>query len=252
MSFEQSLFPDSLKMAKLALVFKKDDKMNKNNFRPVNVLPCISKVFEHVYCNQMMMFFNEMLSKFLAAFRKGYNCETVLVTMIEEWKKALSHHKVVGAMLIDLSKAFDCLPHRLLVAKLHAYGLSEKCCKLVISYLMNRKQRVKLGDTRSDWIDVLKGVPQGSILCPILFNVFINDIFYTTGNLYNYADDNTICSYGDAVSEIKSALENATLTAMKWFKDNYMKVNPDKFRAIVLGNKDDVNDLSFDINGSSI
>ena len=252
MSFEQSLFPDSLKMAELAPVFKKDDKMNKNNFRPVSVLPCISKVFEHVYCNQMMMFFNEILSKFLAAFRKGYNCETVLVTMIEERKKALSHHKVVGAMLIDLSKAFDCLPHRLLVAKLHAYGLSEKCCKLVMSYLMNRKQRVKLGDTRSDWIDVLKGVPQGSILGPILFNVFINDIFYTTGNLYNYADDNTICSYGDDVSEVKSALEKATLTAMKWFKDNYMKVNPDKFQAIVLGNKDDVNDLSFDINGSSI
>ena len=94
-------------------------------------------------------------------------------------------------MLIDFSKALDCLPHRLPVAKLHAYGLSEKCCKM--SYLMNRKQRVKLGDTRSDWIDVLKGVPRGSILGPILFNVFINDIFYTTGNLYNYADDNTIC-----------------------------------------------------------
>ena len=99
------------------------------------------------------------------------------------------------------------------------------------------------GDTRSDWIDVLKGVPQGSILGPILFNVFINDIFYTTGNLYNYADDNTVCSYGDDVSEVKSAVENTTLTAMKWFKDNYMKVNPDKFRAIVLGNKDDVNEV---------
>ena len=99
---------------------------------------------------------------------------------------------------------------------------------------MNRKQRVKVGDTRNDWIGVLKGVPLESILDSILSNVFINDIFYATGNLYNYADDNTICSYGDGVLEVKPAQENTTLISLKSFKDNYMKVKADKFQAIVL------------------
>ena len=104
MSFEQCIFPDSLKMTELAPVFKEYDKMNKNNFRPVSVLPCISKVFEHVYCNQMMTFLNEILAKFLAAFRNGDNWETVLVTMIEEWKKHCHIKKSQGLSLSIYTK----------------------------------------------------------------------------------------------------------------------------------------------------
>ena len=95
---------------------------------------------------------------------------------------------------MDLSKAFDCLPHKILLAKLSYYGLSENAVNLISSYLQNRKQQVKINQKLSDWAEIKKGVPQGSILGPLLFNVFLNDIFYflTQGSLFNYADDNTL------------------------------------------------------------
>ena len=189
MSIQQCIFPNCLKNAKLSPVFKKDDSMNKTNFRPVSIMVCFSKVFVKLYCDQLLDFFNKVVSKFLSAFRKGYSCETVLIKMIEDCRKSLSEHMVVAAMLVDLSMAFDCLPHRLLLAKLSAYGLSHDSCHLLMSYLSERKQRVKIGNARRLWSEIIEGVPQGSIHGPLLFNVFINDIFYTIGNVYNYADD---------------------------------------------------------------
>ena len=132
--------------------------------------------FKNLWEAVLLDFFNKVASKFLSAFRKVYSCETVLIKMIEDWGKCLSGHKIVAAMLIDLSKAFDCLPHRLLLAKLSAYGWSNDSCNLLMSYLSERKQRVKIGNSRTSWSEIIKGVPQCSILGPLLFNVFINDI----------------------------------------------------------------------------
>ena len=200
--------------------------MNKANFRPVSILACISKIFERVYSNQMTDYFNDILSLSLSAFRKLYSCETVLVRLIEDWKALLDKHQVVGAMLLDLSKAFDCLPHRLLIAKLSSYGCSKEACKLIYSYLVNRRQRVKIGECRSEWIELKKGVPQRSILGPLLFNLFLNDIFYNISGLYNYADDNTISRHGDTVEMVKTHLEGATNSALNWFSENEMQANP--------------------------
>jgi retron-type reverse transcriptase len=111
---------------------------------------------------------------------------------------ALDDNKFIAAILMDLSKAFDCLPHNLLMLKLEAYGLSENSLKLLKSYLENRRQRIKIGNNYSEWDTLIKGVPQGSILDPVLFNVFINDIFHFVqdSTIYNYADDNAL-SYSD-------------------------------------------------------
>ena len=166
MAFQQCLFPKCLKNAELSPVFKKDDSMNKTNFRPVSILVCFPKIFQKLFCDQLLDFFNKVVSKFLSAFRKVYSCETVLITIIEHWRKCSSEYKIVAAMLIDLSKAFDCLPHRLLLAKLSAYGLSSDSCNLLMSYLSERKQRVKMGNSRSSWSEIINGVPRRSILSP--------------------------------------------------------------------------------------
>jgi len=121
-----------------------------------------------------MVFFNHILS----AFRPGYSCQTALLRVVEDWKIALDRGDHVAAILMDLSKAFDCIPHNLLVLKMRAYGLSDAATDLIHNYLSNRKQMVKIGDACSIWLEIIKGVPQGLILGPMIFYIFINDIVY--------------------------------------------------------------------------
>ncbi|KAK3090925.1 hypothetical protein FSP39_015749 [Pinctada imbricata] len=133
-------------------------------------------MYERPIHDQLSSFFENIFSPFLAAFRRGFGCQTTLLRLVEDWKLTLDQHKCVAAILMDLSKAFDCLPHRLLLAKSEAYGLSGRAVELLGSYIGNRQQRIKILHT-SDWEDLLKGVPQGSILGPLMFNVFISGIF---------------------------------------------------------------------------
>ena len=154
----------------------------------------MSKLNERLLSDQLSAHFNNIFHNFFAAFRASYGCQTTLLRKVEDWKAALDKNMCIGAFLMDLSKAFDCLPHDLLLAKLKAYGANEEPCNLMGSYLSNRHQRVKNVKNVSSWSTIIKGVPQGSILGSLLFNIFINDIFYfvTKTTLYNYADDNTV------------------------------------------------------------
>ena len=134
------------------------------------------------------------MSQFLSAYRKNFSCQNVLWRLIEQWRQHLDSDKNSWSVLMDLSKAFDCLPHDLLIAKLEASGLDREMVKLVYSYLKDRKQAVKVKGFVGILKSIIPGVPQGSILAPILFNIFINDLFYFIegNNLHNFADDNTL------------------------------------------------------------
>ena len=135
------------------------------------------KIFERFLSGQMVPYLNSILSVFISAYRNNYSCQHVLLRMIEIWRRCLHENKVVGPILIDLSKAFDSLPHDLLIAKLHAYGFSHNALKLLLSYLSGRMQCVKNNNTVSLFKLILSVVPQGSIVGPILFNVFINNLY---------------------------------------------------------------------------
>ena len=154
-----------------------------------------------------------------------------------------------GALLTDLSKAFDCLPHDLLIAKLHAYGVDSKSLRILSSYLTNRKQRVRIGTSYSSWFDILAGVPQGSILGPLLFNIFISDLFLFFGvDIANYADDNTLYVCHLDFNIVAQNLENASDKLLTWFANNKMKANPDKYHFLLTGK----NELTLNINHTQI
>lgn len=158
---------------------------------------------------------------------------------MEDWKHALHSNEYVAAILMDLSKAFDCLPHNILLSKLLAYGLSENSVQLLKSYLSDRKQQIKISSVVSSWANINKGVPQGSILGPLLFNIFINDIFYfiKTCTLYNYADDNTLSFHSPDFNELIKFLQREGKILIDWFSFNCMQANPEKFQAIAVGKK---------------
>ena len=173
----ESCFPDILKRAEVAALFERLDDIHKENYRPVSVLTALSKVFAKVSGVQLSSYFEFIFSKFLSGIRPTLSCQTSLLKMIEAWKQSIDNGKMVGTIAVDVSKAFDSLAHGLLIAKLAAYGVEFYCCGLLASYLYNLHQKVKLGNIRCEWSAVTKGVRQGPIQGPILFNVFINDIF---------------------------------------------------------------------------
>ena len=186
-------------------------------------------MFDHV---------NKILSRHITAYRKGHSCQNVLLKLTEDWRKYIDQNKIVGGLIMDLSKAFDCLPHDLLIAKLEAYGFERKTLHILYSYLKNRKQAVKINGVLSDFLEILSGVPQGSILGPILFNIFINDFIYhmenTAADIFNFADDNTLSAATNTIKELKQILDEAAKQSIIWLDQNNMIANPDKFKSIIL------------------
>ena len=214
----------------------------------------MSKVFEKLVFKQLSSFFEGKLSKFLCGFRKKYSSQHALLNLINNWYNKLDANNKVGAVLMDLSKAYDTLPHDLLIAKLAAYGLGNKSLNFLLSYLKNRKQRVRIGSYLSEWLLILLGVPQGSILGPILFNIFLNDLllFLEDYDVCNFADDNTISVYGKTSNEISEKLEVSCNLALDWFKNNSMVANPKKFQVLYIDGGREDSLLSLNINGKVI
>ena len=173
-------------------------------------------------------------------FRKGHGVQHCLLVLVEKWRRAPDKKQSAGLLTTDLSKAFDCIRHDLLIAKLHAYGVSIKSIRYIYDYLSNREQRVRIKTSYSEWTDIKYGVPQGSILGPLLFNVYLRDLFLFTEDyeMINYADDNTpyVCE-GD-MNKIILTLEGSASKLFLWISQNYLKANPDKSHLLLRNNED--------------
>lgn len=240
----QNVFPDSLKKSNISPVFKKKNPLNKDNYRSINLLPILSKLFERLVNDQIYGYMNQIFHRLMSGFRKKHGCKDIMTKMTEDWRKALDYKNTIGVIAIDLSKAFDCMPHGLLLAKMYQYGIDLPTCELIKSYLCNRQQRVKLGSKKSPWVSSIKGVPQGSILGPLLFNIFINDLLLLDMEsiVYNYADDNTIVCIDKDISVVKTKIQLDAKKAIVWFKENHMKANPEKFQVMFIGKDANIQD----------
>ena len=249
----QSQFPSIMKLSEVSPVFKKDDPLCKENYRSVNLLTMFSKVFERLIAEQLTNYFLELLSPQLSAYRKGYNCQHVILKLTEYWRLALDNNNFVGTVSTDLSKAFDKMPHGLLIAKLHAYGLSPSACRLIMTYLCDRLQRVQIAGVVSDWATINRGVPQGSVLGPLLFNIFLNDMFYVkmSAEIINYADDNNLVDENNNLDDLKSNLAQDTKKTISWFNSNGLEANPSKFQGIVM-NRNGLVKTSLSVNENTL
>ena len=166
------------------------------------------------------------MSKFVSAYRKHYSANHVLISLVENWKKNLINIEIVGTVFMDLLKAFDYIPHDLLIAKMEAYGFSEDFLTFLYSCMKRRKQSVNMNNVHSMLQILLSGAPQGSFLGQLLFSIFIND-------LLNFADGNTVATFSNSVDQLITDLQKESENAIDWFRSNEMVVNPDNLQSII-------------------
>ena len=195
-SLRSGIFPNNLKIAKVLPLFKKGNKYIFDNYRPISLLPCISKIFEKVVYNQLYDYFDKF-KLFLSeqhGFRKKHSTETATLEFVGRILSSIESSGIAFSLFIDLSKAFDTIAHDVLVQKLEFYGIKNTALSWFKSYLSNRKQYIDFDGTISSYTDISTGVPQGSVLGPLLFLIYMND-FGNVSRMFNfvlYADDTSL------------------------------------------------------------
>jgi hypothetical protein len=240
-SLGMGIFPDKLKTAKIIPVYKKGNTRDINNYRPIASLSVFSKLLEKVVYNRLITFIvnNEILTDAQHGFRANRSTTTALQNFINDIQSAIDDKINPIGLFMDLSKAYDVLDHKLLLEKLNNYGIRGIAYSWIESYLANRKQYVELnskkqGKIMSSTRDICMGVPQGSILGPILFSLFINDLPRNIPDvkMVLYADDTNMLITGKNVIASATNLNRITETALAWFHNNKLIVNMEKTTAI--------------------
>ena len=235
------IFPDCLKLATITPVHKKDSKLNVENYRPVSLLSNISKIFEKILHNQIYSFLedNNILFKNQFGFRKNHNTSHAISALTEDIRSALDENEFAVGIFVDLQKAFDTVGHDILLKKLEHYGIRENPLQLFKSYLSGRKQRVNIRGCHSDFLDIKHGVPQGSILGPLLFLIYINDLNKTIihSKTFHFADDTGLLCRSTSLKKINKMVNHDLARLAIWLRANEISLNTKKTEIIIFRRK---------------
>lgn len=237
LSFALGIFPDLFKRSKIIPVFKADKKDLVNNYRPISILPCLSKILERLMFNRLLSFFdtNNVLYRYQFGFRKHYSTELALVEISDHIYKALDRSEFFFALYLDLSKAFDTVDFDILLEKLSHYGINGTALKWIKSYLTDRTQQVEIDGELSDPLTSVCGVPQGSILGPLLFLIYINDMSNSTDkfNFRLFADDTKIFASNSSLNEIQNLISTEIPKVTNWLYANRLSPNITKTKFVL-------------------
>lgn len=239
---QHGCFPDLWKVALVKPIPKKTNPSEVKDFRPISLLCVLSKVLEKLVHDQMIAYLEEfnILNPFQSGFKKGHSTQTALLKVTSDIRKAIDSRELTILVLYDFSNAFPSVNHKLLLAKLRWYGFSRSAINWFSSYLTGRSQKVVFNDAVSDVLAILLGVPQGSILGPLLFSLYINDIntVFRNSNFHLYADD--LENYKSfpwvGISTAVTHINNEAITLNKYALGHNLKINAAKTQAILIGN----------------
>ena len=241
-SIDKELFPDNWKIARVCPVPKVDNPLYEKDFRPISILPILSKVYEKVILQQLIAYIDKsaIYNTTQSGFRKGHSTQTMLLKFRDDIQKALNRNEITMSVLIDYSKAFDTINHEILVKKLINLNFSKSSIRIIMSYLTNRHQYTQVDDVVSCRLPIYFGVPQGSILGPVLFNIYVADLSSSIkSDSIQYADDTTIyksCKRSDITHTVKQ-VETDISNLCKWSINNGLLFNRDKLKFIVFSKK---------------
>ena len=252
----RGIFPEVLKTARVVPIHKGGSTGDPNNFRPVSLLPLVGKVFEKILKSQIVSYLeeNSLLNVSQFGFRKGLSTSMAVNDLAEFIYAGFEGKHLTGACLCDLSKAFDCVSHSLLIRKLEHYNFSKLSIDLLKSYLSNRSQFVSVRGVSSDTMPITMGVPQGSVLGPILFLIFINDLPYclSKAKFTLFADDTTLAVQGNSLEELVGRLGEARSRVEDWFSSNLLSLNAAKSETIIFGLNTDLESKAVKFLGTMI
>ena len=229
LAFTTGIYPNDLKIAKVLPLFKKGDRSLPENYRPISLLPCVNKLLEKCIDKRVRKYLtnNNVFYEYQFGFRKGYSTVHALLETVNTIRNYLNNGENVLGLYLDLKKAFDTVDHNILLHKLNVYGIRGCCNNLIRSYLSNRKQCMFVNGTYSDNMDISTGVPQGSVLGPLFFLIYINDVQNAVPDisLRLFADDTSIFLHHSTCANLIEEAKTIIIKLSNWFDSNKLTLH---------------------------
>lgn len=258
-SLETGIYPHQLKTAKLVPIFKEGDKLKPSSYRPISVLSIINTIFEKILSSHIRKYISKynIIGPSQHGFTPKRSTSTAVLVLSQILNTALHNNNIAVVVYLDIKKAFDAVNHAKLLSKLYNYGFRGRIHDLLTSYLSDRRQCVTIRNFISDPQTVLTGVPQGSVLGPILFSLYINDFpsILEHSQALMYADDTALIFTGATIEEIQPKINHDLRSVLAWFNNNYLSLNLDKTKYTIFHSRRkqlDSNLLSISLNNKQL